>query len=142
MKKLNSIMTALAASSIATAPASAQWTFTDLHPAGAAISSATDISDGQQVGWATFGGERHASLWSGTAASWVSLLPAGEYHAHAMGVGEGQQVGASSVATQFHAGIWTHTEPCYADCAQSTGNRVLDVFDFLWVEDAFVTGCL
>ncbi|MBN4052721.1 hypothetical protein JYU07_00460 [Roseiflexus sp. AH-315-K22] len=34
--------------------------------------------------------------------------------------------------------LWTYTEPCYADCDQSTGVGVLDVFDFLCFQNSFV----
>ncbi|HEX5011618.1 MAG TPA: hypothetical protein VFY71_14590 [Planctomycetota bacterium] len=54
----------------------------DLHPAGAAGSLALGVHGDQQVGWVLMptGGQR-ASLWSGTAASWVDLdaLLAPEY---------------------------------------------------------------
>lgn len=57
----------------------ASWV--DLHPTGASESRAWAVSGGRQVGWATFGGNYHVSLWSGTAASRVdlhALLP-GDY---------------------------------------------------------------
>lgn len=54
----------------------------DLHPSVATESYAYGVSGGKQVGYAVVGGADHASLWSGTAASWVDLhahLPAGVY---------------------------------------------------------------
>jgi len=60
----------------------------DLNPAGASQSRTAGVYGGQQVGSALVGGELyvggewHASLWSGTAASWVDLhglLPQGMY---------------------------------------------------------------
>src|SRR5262249_20194601 len=48
-----------------------------LHPAGADSSSAWGITGTQQVGGVSFGPSAHASLWHGTAASWVDLHPVG-----------------------------------------------------------------
>src|SRR5262245_39928051 len=56
--------------------ARAQLTVINLHPAGASGSAAFDATGTQQqVGYADVSGQRHASLWSGTAASWVDLNP-------------------------------------------------------------------
>ena len=49
----------------------------DLNPAGATYSEARGASGANQVGYSTVGGVISASLWSGTAASWVNLHPAG-----------------------------------------------------------------
>ena len=49
---------------------------------------------GLQVGFATVGGVTGASLWSGSAGSWVNLHPAGAIWSTAFGVYAGQQVGA------------------------------------------------
>ena len=45
-----------------------------------------DAADGE----ASFGEFTGASLWSGTAASWVDLHPAGAMHSHALGIHNGQ----------------------------------------------------
>lgn len=80
--------------SAATPPASAsgEWTVINLHPNGATSSAALAIEGGQQVGYANFGGGYHASLWSGSAASWVSLGGTAATSVHA-----GQQGGYISV---------------------------------------------
>lgn len=70
--------------------ANAQWTVVNLHPDGASASYAYGVSGGQQVGYATVGGFHRASLWSGTAASWVDLNPAGATESLAFGVEGGQ----------------------------------------------------
>lgn len=62
--------------------ARADWTVTNLHVSyGSESSWALGVSDGQQVGVANVllgPGEsrRTASLWTGTAASWIDLHPA------------------------------------------------------------------
>jgi hypothetical protein len=60
-----------------TTAAQGQWTVTNLNPAGATVSYAYAAGGGQQVGETLVGGVTRASLWSGTAASWVDLNPAG-----------------------------------------------------------------
>ena len=57
-----------------TMTAHADWTVANLHPAGATSSWALGIDAGQQVGAANVGGVDHASLWSGSAASWVAWV--------------------------------------------------------------------
>lgn len=48
----------------------------DLHPAAATGESwANGVDGGQQAGFAYIGNVMHASLWTGTAASWLDLHP-------------------------------------------------------------------
>jgi len=56
-----------------TPAAHAQWTVTRLNPSGSMQSWAYGASGGQQVGYAQVGGLERASLWRGSAASWVDL---------------------------------------------------------------------
>ena len=68
----------------------------DLGPAGIGAfghSFAYGAGGGQQVGYAYVGSHYRASLWSGTAASWVDLDPAGSSESAAFGVGGGRQAG-------------------------------------------------
>ena len=59
--------------------ANAQWTVSQLHPAGASRSWAIGIGDGEQAGFATVGGADHAGLWSGNAfLGSFGTLPPGE----------------------------------------------------------------
>jgi hypothetical protein len=50
-------------------------------------------SGGQQAGYAIVGEAYRASLWSGTAASWVDLHPAGSTESFAFAASGGQQAG-------------------------------------------------
>lgn len=99
------------------APASAGWTVTSLHPPDATRSYACGVSEGQQVGYAQVAGPYHASLWSGTAESWVDLNPAGADQSSAHGISGGQQAGfvKSSVASNPHASLWSGTAESWVD---------------------------
>ncbi len=76
-----------------TTHALAQWTSIDLHPDSATESHALGVGDGQQVGYAVVGNRKVASLWEGTAATWVSLDPAGASESVAYRTRGGVQVG-------------------------------------------------
>ena len=107
----------------------ASWV--DLNPAGAGAqgSIAWGVSGGQQVGDAVFGDiwtcsgnyTWHASLWSGTAESWVDLHPAGagaQGGSSARGVSGGKQVGWASILPSDwdpHAGLWSGTAASWVD---------------------------
>ncbi|MDQ2987241.1 MAG: hypothetical protein M3R13_11095 [Armatimonadota bacterium] len=86
--------------------ANAQWTVVNLNPAGSSQSVAYGVSGGQQVGYAY--GFR-ASLWSGTAESWVDLHPAVATESNARCVGDGQQVGYARVDDVRRASLWSGT---------------------------------
>src|SRR5690606_13853423 len=92
-----------------------QWTVTNLHPAGASSSHALGVSGGQQVGDVTIDSALHASLWRGTAASWVDLHPAGAASSQARAVDGGQQVGSASIGGPSHAGVWSGTAASWVD---------------------------
>lgn len=72
-----------------------QWTLVDLHPAGATDSEAVAVSGGQQVGSvrSSAGSPEHASVWSGSAASWVDLHPVDAAWSRATGLDDGRPVG-------------------------------------------------
>lgn len=93
----------------------ADWTVTILNVAGAANSSVTAVSDGQQVGYAKIGSDYHAGLWTGAAATWVDLNPAGSTDSSARGVAAGQQVGCASIGGYTHAGFWNGTAASWTD---------------------------
>jgi hypothetical protein len=92
-----------------------------LAPPGFNESSAAGISGGQQVGWgkgSVTGGNRHALLWTGTAASCVDPNPIGFDTSQGLGVGDGQQVGTgrgSATGNQGHALLWSGTAESYVD---------------------------
>ena len=98
-----------------TSTASPQWTVINLHPAGATESKAYGVEGGVQAGEATLGGAPHASLWSGSAESWVDLNPAGALRSRAIGAGGGQQAGLAWVPTYAHAGFWSGTGATWVD---------------------------
>src|SRR3990172_2667089 len=87
--------------------AQAQWTVTSLHPAGVSDSEAHGVGGGQQGGSAWDGVQQRASLWTGTAASWVDLSPAGTAHSGVNGVSGGQQVGWATTAEGYRASLWS-----------------------------------
>ena len=100
------------------AAANAQWTLTNLHPAAASTSRATGVHGGQQVGYAMVGGVyQHASLWTGSAASWIDLMPAGAFESRAFAVDAGVQAGwASGSPTPYaHAGVWSGAAAAWVD---------------------------
>jgi hypothetical protein len=92
------------------------WTVTSLHPAGPAASAGYGVSGNQQVGYVTYASDpgSHASLWSGTAASWVDLHPAGAGSSYANAVSGGQQVGSAEMG-QSHAGLWNGSAASWVD---------------------------
>jgi hypothetical protein len=77
------------------------------------------VSGDQQVGYAGVGGIPHASLWIGTAASWVDLTPVSATgNSYAYGVERGQQVGSTTVMAihnVFHASLWSGTAASWVD---------------------------
>ena len=75
------------------------------------------ISGGQQVGFWQRDIHWHASLWSGTEASWVDLHPTGFEGSCANGISGGQQVGWAtlSYAGITHAGLWSGTAASWVD---------------------------
>ena len=102
----------------------ASWV--DLHPnaggcggGGANYSIAWGVSGGQQVGEARVsvvgGDSNHASLWTGSAASWVDLNPAGADASYAYGVSAGTQVGWARYFSFDHAGLWTGSAASWID---------------------------
>ena len=96
--------------SVPATPARAQWTVTNLHPAGAINSRATGGSGGTQVGYVQVGptvGHYRASLWTGTAASWVNLHPAGTVYSIGYGGAGANQVGEVYTDGLPRASIWS-----------------------------------
>ena len=105
------------------ATASAGWTVTNLHPAGAGWSVALGVSGGWQIGYANVGGKNHASLWSGTAETWVDLNPAGASDSYGKGVSGGQQVGYADVGGYWHASLWSGTASSWDDLHPAGATR-------------------
>jgi hypothetical protein len=93
------------------------WTVTVLHPPGAAQSVAEGVDGGQQVGWTRMvGNDARASLWRGTAASWVDLHPPGAAYSRAEGVHGGVQAGRTENADgRDRAALWRGTAASWVD---------------------------
>ncbi|HVU64237.1 MAG TPA: hypothetical protein VHC70_09690, partial [Phycisphaerales bacterium] len=70
---------------------------------------------GQQAGYNLVGTEYHASLWSGTATSWIDLNPAGSTESMANAAGGGQQAGYAILGGVHHAGLWSGTAASWVD---------------------------
>lgn len=103
-----------------TTASDASWTVTVLHPTGASESVAQGANGTQQVGSAIVGGVAHASLWNGTAASWVDLsafLPPGFGDNVALGISsDGANIyitgyGFNTVTSRNEALLWTQPIP-------------------------------
>jgi len=83
----------------------------DLHPAGALWSTARGVSNGVQVGDAMFstpaGLDEAASLWQGTAGSWVNVTPAGATDAMLFAIDGNRYVGVAESSTEpKRARLW------------------------------------
>ena len=101
-----------------------ELTFTNLHPAGAVESVAYAISGGQQAGFTTLVGPvRGASLWSGTAASWVNLHPAGSTYSIASAISGGQQAGYAIVGGVTRASLWSGTAASWVNLHPAGSTR-------------------
>jgi MYXO-CTERM domain-containing protein len=60
-------------------------------------------------------GSTRASLWSGTAASWVDLGPAGSWDSYASAISGGQQVGYADMGGVLRASLWSGTAASWVD---------------------------
>ncbi len=120
----------LAALVLGSAPWAGALTFTaiDLNPSGFDFSEASGVAGGQQVGVGSgpaTGGQEHALLWSGTAASVKDLHPSGFEDfggSQAFGVAGGQQVGVAGgnifvgpFIASAHALLWSGTAASVVD---------------------------
>lgn len=97
-------------------PALAQWTVTSLQHFDSSESSAVGVGAGQQIGNSRVyspSGEVHASLWSGTASSWIDLNPQWSEVSYANGVWRGRQVGMADIGNVLCAVIWSGTPESY-----------------------------
>jgi Tol biopolymer transport system component len=92
------------------------WTYTILHPTGAAASWAYVTAGAAQAGFASFGAGAHAGTWSGTAASWTDLNPAGALDSsRIIAMAGGQQAGYATFPAGMHAGTWSGTAASWTD---------------------------
>jgi hypothetical protein len=107
----------LAIGALASTAGAGVWSVTNHNPAGSTESGAIGVSGGQQVGYAFVGGHYRASLWNGSAASWVDLDPAGSTESVAGDVSGGQQVGYARMSGQSgeRASLWSGTAASWVD---------------------------
>ena len=54
-------------------------------------------------------------MWSGTAASWMSLHPAGTFGSVIRAMNESHQVGEVNVGVDWHASVWSGTSASWTD---------------------------
>lgn len=107
---------AVCAGGVLTGQVAAQWTVTNLHPAGAGRSQAVCVVGATQAGNVDSG----AGVWSSTAASWIDLRPVGATgESEVRAVYGGQQAGSARFGVQFggflHAGMWSGTIASWVD---------------------------
>lgn len=125
---MTSIVKHLPLAVLALAPSAlGQWTVVNLHPAGAARSFAYGVDGDQQVGAAVIGGSEHASLWSGSAATWVDLHPAWAQYSNAYGVEGGQQVGSAGEGGGNVASLWGGTPASWVSLAPAGSEANINV---------------
>lgn len=92
----------------------AQWNAINLHPIGGGDSFVYQGNAGTQVGSVLAGGY-HASLWNGSAESWVDLNPSGSSGSEAYGSYGNRELGYANVAAERHAGIWNGSAASWID---------------------------
>lgn len=80
----------------------------NLTPPGTSNVSIRDMNGSNQVGDASTSAP-HASLWSGTAASWVDLNPAGSLSSYARAFSGSQQGGQAHIGGVWRASLWSGT---------------------------------
>ncbi len=94
----------------AAATAHADWTVTNLHPAGATRSEVRGVENGVAVGYATFNNVPHAGLWNGSADSWLDLRPANATsYSWAHSINNGVIAGDAVVNGVQQASLWNGT---------------------------------
>jgi hypothetical protein len=91
----------------------------DLNPSGFTKSAAVGISGTQQVGsgsGSATGGNSHALLWNGSAASYVDLHPSVFAGSNAVGISGTQQVGLGyTIGGYEHALLWNGSAASFID---------------------------
>lgn len=121
-----------------------QWTVINLHPVGPTQSMGNGIDGAQQVGMALSSGVWNASLWNGSAASWINLHPAGATKSFAWGGHGGQQVGDAEVGSLSRASLWTGSAASWVNLhpAGASESRAFSAYSGQQVGWAIVSGQL
>lgn len=89
----------------------------DLHPGGS-MSAAFAVHGNQQVGTVLFGSSERASIWTGSAASWLNVHPAAFASSSSLaGTSGDQQVGQVRMLDTgaTHASLWTGIADSWVD---------------------------
>ncbi len=89
--------------------------FVNMHPAGASRSGISDAADGQQVGFAEFGGVGKPLLWHGSPDDFVDLTPIGAVAASAVACEGGLQLGSVQFADATHPVLWAGQPEAFVD---------------------------
>jgi hypothetical protein len=96
----------------------ASWMWEAVDVSGAVHSLATDMDNGQVVGYAGVLGSFHARLWyrAGGSWAWVDLHPAWATESQALGADSGLQVGyVADAAGVRHASLWSGSAGSWVD---------------------------
>ncbi len=90
--------------------------WTDLNPPGASDSWANETYRDRTVGYATFSGAVHATVWRGTGGAFLDLHPGGAIWSAAWGIQGREIVGQTGLpGGSAHAGIWSGNAFSYSD---------------------------
>jgi hypothetical protein len=121
--------TALGAMPLTTG-ASTNWMVVSLNPPQASESVIARGGGGQQSGYAVVAGLQRASVWSGTAESWIDLHPAAATQSYASSISDGQAGGWAVVDRSVRASLWANTAWNWIDLTPPFavgGGQVIDV---------------
>jgi hypothetical protein len=113
-----------------TTGASTNWIVVSLHPPQSSESVIARGFGGQQAGYAVVAGLQRASVWSGTAESWIDLHPAAATQSQASSISDGQAGGWAVVNRSVRASLWTNTAWNWIDLTPPVavgGGQVIDV---------------
>ncbi|MEO6593491.1 MAG: hypothetical protein ABIP94_01920 [Planctomycetota bacterium] len=101
----------LVACAVPVASVRAQWTSIRIAAPGSTQSACNAGAGGQQGGYTVIANQNHASLWTGTSASWIDLHPAGALNSVVAAITPYVQVGS----TVNHAALWIGTAASHID---------------------------
>lgn len=103
---------------------------------------ALDTDGIQQVGIAKIGNFQHASVWNGSAESWIDLHPiAGTEWSRARIVSGGYQFGTIKINSMHHACVWRGTAESWVDLhpPEALGSGINDTDGENAVGEVYVT---
>ena len=97
------------ATEIAAVAAVATYGFSTMSYPRRVFGRAAFAAGTHQGGYVLLNGVNQASLWSGSAASWISLHPAGASSSAVYAITESKQVGQVNFSGVTHASLWSGT---------------------------------